>query len=437
MVAISVRCAAVFYAGLALGVGPVWGDSPPREHAGPEAGQPLTAEQLAAWVLEANPGLVAIQAAAEAAAYRIDPAGSLDDPMLSYGGAPRTAAGSDRSLNEQIDFSQKLPWPGTLAAREAVARHEAEAIERDVDTLRLRITALAKSAYAEWRFVERALEIHHATVALLDDLIGAAEARYAAGRTLKQDVLQAEVERTDLTNQELRLLQQQTTAQARINALLNRPPDAPLLPAAPIRVLPATPDAEVLQQVALERHPELRRLDAQISANASRVTLAEKAFYPHFQVGVGYNTLWDEPDKRLTFGVSINVPLDRSKRQAELNRARAEVRQTEWALVERRAQLLAELAQARAEVVEMRDAVRLFEDRLVPLASEYLDAAIADYQSGTGAFLNVITAEQRKLATDLALARAGADYTRRLAELERWTGGPLDRFMRPPEGERR
>jgi len=53
-------------------------------------------------------------------------------------------------------------------------------------------------------------------------------------------------------------------------------------------------------------------------------------------------------------------------------------------------------------------------------------SAIAYYQSVTGGFINVITAEQRKLSTDLALARARADYARRIAELERWTGGPIN-----------
>ena len=76
--------------------------------------------------------------------------------------------------------------------------------------------------------------------------------------------------------------------------------------------------------------------------------------------------------------------------------------------------------------MEAQSSVALFRDQLVPLSAEYLEAAIADYQSGSGAFLNVITAEQRALSTELALARARADYARRLAELERWVGGAFD-----------
>lgn len=384
----------------------------------------LNAEGLAAWVLEVNPGLVAIEAAAEAASFRIDPAGSLDDPMVSYAMAPLTGD-ADRGLNQRVDFSQKIPWPGTLAAREAAARYDALAADRDVDALRLRVIAQAKAAYAEWRFVHVALDINRATQALLDELIATTETRYAAGRALKQDVLQAEVERVDLDNRLLRLMQLRASVQARINGLLNRPPDAPLPPAEPIALHAGLPALERLQSLALDRHPELARLEARISAAESRITLAEKAFYPDFRVGIAYNSLWDNSDKRPILGVSINVPLDRSKRRSDLSRAQAENRVVEWTLIERRAELLADLARAHAEVVEAQSSVMIFRDQLVPLSSEYLEAAMADYQSGRGAFLNVITAEQRQLSTELALARARADYLRRLAELERWVGGPV------------
>jgi outer membrane protein TolC len=379
----------------------------------------LTIEGLVGAVLEQNPRLRAAQAAAEAAAYRIDPAGSLDDPMLSYVAAPRAS-------DQNFEFSQQLPWPGTLSAREAAAAGEAAAARWSVDSDRLMLAAAAKSAYAEWYFVARALDIHHAVQDLVDELIATAEARYAAGRASRQDVLQAEVERADLKNHRLQLTRQQTAVLARINALLNRAPDAPLPSAAPIRIQPPPLETEALERLSVDRHPELRRLDAQIETAGSRVTLARKAFYPDFQLRAGYNTLRDESDKRPTVGVSINVPLDRGKRQAELDRTRAEMRRTEWTLTERRAQLRADLARSRAEVVESISSVELYEREFMPLAAEYLDAALADYRSGAGAFLNVVTAERRRLTTELALERARADYLRRLAELELWTGDAFD-----------
>lgn len=428
MRAIPERCA-VFSAMLAFAGSPVWSSPAPPEAARSETGQTITADELVGLVIEANPGLAALQAAADAATYRVDTAGSLDDPVLSYAVAPLTA-NAGRGLNQNVDFSQKIPWPGSLAARESAAQHDSVAAYHDVAALKLQVIAQTISAYAEWRFVDEGLSIHHATQVLLDELIATTQSRYAAGSALKQDALQAEVERAGLDEQLLRLVRQRVIVQARINALLNRLPDAPLPAAVPMPLRSAPPVLKILQSLALGRHPELLGLDAKISASKSHVAAAEKAFYPDFQLGVSYNSFWDNADKRPSIGVSINVPLNRSKRKSELNRARAESRRAEWTLVKRRAELLSNVAQARARVLEAQASVFLYKDRLGPLAEEFLAAALADYQSGSGTFLNVITAEQRKLSTDLQLARALADSARRIAELEQWVGGPI-RFSMP------
>ena len=94
-------------------------------------------------------------------------------------------------------------------------------------------------------------------------------------------------------------------------------------------------------------------------------------------------------------------------------------------LEDRRAQLLSELEQAHAAVEEAAHEIRLYETELIPRTRENLSAARAEYGSGGGAFLDVITAEQQKLRAELELERARADYFAARAELERWIGGEL------------
>jgi outer membrane protein TolC len=180
---------------------------------------------------------------------------------------------------------------------------------------------------------------------------------------------------------------------------------------------------------------QLRGLNAQIASHEAQVTVAEKALLPDLRFTAGYNSLWDEADKRPIVGISINVPLNRSKRKAEVNRAKWEVRRTQSRLQNQRAQLLSELARARAEVIESLESVKLYENSLMPLADEFLDAALADYQSGAGDFLSVIAAERQRLTAaeelernraDYELERNRADYIRRYAVLERWAGTPLN-----------
>ncbi|QMU61286.1 MAG: TolC family protein [Gammaproteobacteria bacterium] len=406
---------------------PGWVSAEHGHHADQNNSELIAADSLVNLVLDRNPGIEALLAIEEAAKYQIDPARSLDDPTFSYGFAPKTLDADDgRGLNQNIKLSQKVPWPGTLAAREQEALQESKVAHEDVNALRLRLIALTKSAYAEWYFVNRSLQIHESTSELLEELRAVAETRYAAGRALQQDVLQAEVEQRNLDRHGLQLIRLKTSIQAQINTLLNQNPNTPLPSVADVAIQTPIPTLASLEQRALELHPELKRIDAQVAANTARIDLAEKDFYPDLQFFAGYNSLWNAHDKRPIVGVSINVPFDRSKRKAALSQAKANEHSLKMKLVDQRAQLLGELARAYAETIESSEAIELYEDSLVPLANEYLSAALADYESGAGSFLSVITAEQKKLITEEALERNRANYFSRVADLERWTGNGLD-----------
>jgi outer membrane protein TolC len=390
---------------------------------------PLISQQLVKAVLERNPSLPALRAAAQAAASRVEPAGALDDPMVSYAFAPQTIGGienptgPDRGLNQSIDLSQEIPWPGTLGLREDAARSEADAASQDLADLRLEIIAAAKAGFAEWYYVHRALAINEANRDLLIELRNVAETQYAAGRATQQDVIQAELEHTRLLHETLALQREQRSTQAQLNALLNRAPSEYLAPPAALADPVVPPDLRVLQQTAIENHPELKGLQAQLDANRARVELAGKDFYPNIELMAGYDSFWDEDEQRFTVGIGVNVPWNRSKYRALKDAAQADAMQAQWELADRRTQLLAAVARARAEVAETVDVIKLHHELLVPLAQDNLNAAEADYRAGAGDFLDVITAENRKLTVELEFARAQADYVRRLAGLKRWTGG--------------
>lgn len=392
----------------------------------------LTPDALVSAVLRENPGIAELDAAADAARHSVDPAGSFDDPEFLYGFAPRTFGREGQGLNQRIELSQKIPWPGTIAAREQAAQSSMVAAHDDVDAMRLHVAALASGAFAEWYFTHRALEIHHSTHELLDELHAVAETRYVAGRALQQDVLQVELQQLHLQRHGLMLEQQKTAARARINALLNRPPETEVRAPGPISIPKDITPLETLEERALNEHPEIHGLAARVASQQARVTVAEKALLPDLRFMVGYNSLWDEVDKRPIVAVSINVPLNRSKRRSEVDRATAEVRRMQSRLANQRAQILGELARAHAKVLESIESVQLYEDSLLPLADEFLDAALADYQSGQGDFLSVIAAEQHRLTAAEELERNRADYLIRSAELDRWTGMNLN--AAPPAG---
>ncbi|MES1944511.1 outer membrane efflux protein [Salinisphaera sp. PC39] len=384
-----------------------------------------------------NAGLDALRAAVDAAEARVVPAGSLPDPQLSGAVAPETIdgldapTGRDRGTNFRVEISQSFPWPGTLGLRAEAAREEAAAATENVAALRLRLAAAAKAAYAEWRYVHRALAINADNRELVDELRRVAEQRYAAGLTRQQDVLQAEVELQRLEHQAIQLKRAKRGVRAKINALLNRPATESLAEPAGLPQPQSLPPYERMRDQALSSHPELARIQRRIAANQDREAVARKEFYPDFKVFSGYNKLWDADEKRWIVGAGISLPLSRDKYRARLDEAKADTLRLEFELTDRRAQLLSQLEQAHAAAEEAQHSIALYENELVPLARENLSAARAEYGAGGGSFLAVIDAERNKLDAELNLARVRADHFAAIGDLQRWTAADLPATSTP------
>lgn len=383
----------------------------------------LTAGAFTDAVLAQNASLEAMRQAVVAAVAQVTPAGSLDDPTLSVSAAPRTF-GAAGGPNGDVEVSQSFPWWGALDARRQVARADAEARGQDLDALRLRLAALACGAFADWVYVHRALEINSANLSVLTELRNVARIRYTTGQAPQEDVLQADVERATLEQERFEWQRDLTVAQSRMNALLDRTPESPIPAPGELPATSALPAEEILAQRALA-HPQLEELAAEERAAEARQQLAEKERFPKFGVSAGYNNMWADPAMRPTVGLSFTVPLDQGKYRADIDAAHAEARRAASTLEDQRASLLADLSADYAAVREAKQSVALYRDELVPLAESTLEVSRAEYGSGRGDFLNVLTAEQHRLDTELGLARMQSEYFRALAELDRASGGGL------------
>jgi outer membrane protein TolC len=85
-----------------------------------------------------------------------------------------------------------------------------------------------------------------------------------------------------------------------------------------------------------------------------------------------------------------------------------------------------EVEQAYQQVRESEQAVRLYEQTVVPAARTNVRAAQADYVTGNIPFLTLIEAERNVIGLQDRYYEIVADYFRRRATLERVIGGPLE-----------
>src|SRR5258706_6839224 len=201
-------------------------------------------------------------------------------------------------------------------------------MREDFRAAQIEVATLASQLYDDAFLDARALEINDQHRALVEQMKKVAEARVASGRGSMQDALQAEVELGHLEHDRVMLETEQTTITARINGLLHRDPAA-ALPMPPNELaVPSDPAAvTTLADTAVEARPQRAAAQARIRAGETRVRIADRAYFPDFEVMAAYDSFWDAPSQRWMVGVGIDIPLQRGKRDGDLEAARAHVAQ--------------------------------------------------------------------------------------------------------------
>jgi len=394
------------------------------------AAEELSLEALVQQVLARNPSLAQMAAAWEAAAARYPQARSLEDPMFAVTLGPGSYGSNTVEPAYRIEIAQKYPFPGKLRLRGENALAEARAAGNDVEDMRLQLIESAKNAYYDYYLVARALEVNAESLRLLCDFRSNASKRFETGLVPQQDVLQADVEIGRQQERARTLERMHRVTIARINTLLDLPPDSSLSP--PPRELAAEtllPDAASLRAVALARRPDLQALTNRIAAEQAALDLARKEYCPDFEPFAMYDRfMGNTSDTRglaYMVGVKLNLPVRAARRDASVTEAVARVSQRRAELARLTDQMNYQVQEAYEQVRESRDIVLLYRQKILPDAKLNVDAAQSAYTTGKIAFLSLIEAERNLVMLRDRYFEAIADSYRRLATLERAVGGPL------------
>jgi len=379
-------------------------------------GGALDRAAVVAAVLARNLDLDVARATWRAAVAAYPSAIALDDPMARYALAP-FSIGSDVPFGQQIEISQKLPWPGKRQLRGDAAIADAQAMQADYESLRLELAEAAVQAFDDDYIAVRALEINQHHRELLERIENSALAQYTTGHASQQDPLEVRTHILELERERLMLEKQRRIAVAMLNRLLRRKVDADL-PPPPARLAVATSAATESHPA----HPKQVAAAARVRARQADVDEASLAFYPDFEVMGSYDSLWDTWPYRWMIGIGIEIPLQRGKRDADRERARAEQAKATAELASVTTMLEEGRERARREVEDSTKALELYDKQLLPTARERVDAALAGFTAGQNPFSTVVMAEHELRDVELAIERTRADLDRQLATLARLEG---------------
>jgi outer membrane protein TolC len=258
----------------------------PRRYEGPL----LTLKEALDEALAANPELAALRKQVDTTRFR---------PAQERFLAPPTAEAQVwqwplntlNPLNTNMYMfmvTQELPGRGKRTLRAAVAEKDVTLAETDVAVRARQIVDAVKMAYADLFVSRKAVDIHLASVGLLRQFADISQVKYTTGRISQQDVLKSVVEISRLHDDLIRFEQQADLARARLNTLLDRPPDAPIGPVVDPSERVLVPAVADLQRLALEQQPELRTARVQVEKAEAEVAVARRDYKPDFSVMGGY-----------------------------------------------------------------------------------------------------------------------------------------------------
>jgi cobalt-zinc-cadmium efflux system outer membrane protein len=393
------------------------------------SGPPVTITELLQEAIEKNPDLVALRAQVDVTRQRPAQERFLDAPMAEaqIWQWPFNSINPADTNMYMFMVTQDLPGRGKRQLRAAVAEKDVALAESDVAIRARTVVNEIKQAYASLYIARKAIAVHLDSVELLRQIADVSQAKYTTGRISQQDILKPVVELSRLHTDIIMFDEQAKLASARLNLLLNRPPEMPIGPLVEPQeqtILPATAD---LQRLALDRQPELQRARLEIERAEAALASARSEYKPDFSVQGGYMLMPRMTDAwTARLGITWpKAPWSRGKVDArvaeqsgEIQAAKARVQAMENAI-----RFAVQEAFVRAKSAQ--DRAMLLRTTIQPQSQQTLEVSRVAYQTDRVDFQALIDNQRVLLDVNLDYFRALSDFTQALADLERAIGTDL------------
>ena len=392
-------------------------------------------QRLVAIALADNPEIKSSSARWQMFRNRIEQAKSLDDPMLMLkiqNAVVRDPFNFSRDPMTQkvLGISQQLPFWGKRDLKAEVAAKEAESYQWQIEERKLELARMVKENWYQLWLVDKEIDIVDKNIRIIDDFIALAETRYSVGQGVQQDVLKAQVERSKMLDMRISLEQRRKSFQAALNSLLYRKADTAIAKIPDFVPRKLSVSSDQLRDQAKENRPLLKSLKAAIDKGAAGHKLAQKEYYPDFNVSFEYmqrdrvNEM-EAGDNMYSLGVTFNLPVQRERRQAMLAESTSEIRMATEELNSQYNAIDQSIVDLLAQVERREKLVVLYRTGIIPQAEQALESAVISYRVGKVDFLALLDSRLTLFNYEREYYDSLADSQMKLAQLEALVGREL------------
>lgn len=381
---------------------------------------PLTLSEAERLALAADPLSPHYDALAAAEQERAVADGQLPDPTLSVGvqdvPTHNFNVTDDGFTMLTLGAQQAFPPGKSLQFKQRRAEALSNAEQARAEQQRRIVLKAVRAGWLEVYYQTQALTVVQQSQQLLNRLTEVTQSQYGAGLTTPQDLLGAELEQRMVKERLASIETDRAVAQEELVKWLgSHQPERPLAPEFPVLGEPARRE-EI--EARLDAHPLMRVEDALVHAGQSDVEIARAQYQPGWEVGVRYGLRGGGRTDFVSAMVTVELPLFPDKRQdRRLAASQQQAHASHYARDDRKRDLLHALATDYVTWRLLGERSTAYRNEILPQARHNTEATIKAYQSGFGAFSEVIRARGTELEAGLQALRLQVDRAKAQARL--------------------
>lgn len=390
---------------------------------------PIELDELVQNALDVNPELKKSKAEFQAIRTRVAQEGVWEDPMIGLETMGIPASGVDFGDYQELEwsFSQKIPFPGKNSLKAKIALMEAHQSYWEYQSIKNRIIKEIKTAYIELILLEKQIQVYDQTIVLLDQTMQISQKKYEVGQASQSEVFQMQIELAHAKNEIILLKNKKNTYTAKINLMLNRSIQTPVMISIWSDFYPELTYQELVQQ-ASKYNPELKKAALELFKQKLILKSAQKEYWPDFEARfetrhLNGNSGLEEYDVML----QINIPWlwTRNRIQASIQQNQFEIQSAVSAYQLQKNMILKDLQEALIMIENSKTEINHYESYLLPTLVQNIAILQEAYQTNKNDLLNILDQQRKLLEYRLAYEKSLSEYHKNLAEIESQIGNTM------------
>ena len=389
--------------------------------------EPLSFKAALAQALRSTPSLAANSAKVDAARAAAIPAGELPDPRLALAvedlpinTQDRFSLSRDPMTVRRIGIMQEFPNQDKRVARVAVAQSQVEVAEAQTQITRLTVLRETAVAWIGRANVEQQLARIDALLAENRWFEAAVRARLAGGKGMTAEVVAPRQEAAAIAERRDALQARRSQAIAALKRWIGPMAEAPLQGDVPEWSITREQLAHQLHQ-----HPELVIFNAKEQVVNAEIMQAQAEKNADWALELSYAKRGSQFSDLISIQASFDLRLFTEKRQDPMIAAKRAERigldaEHEATLREHAAMLESDFA----EYERLENMLKRQRELLLPLATEKIELAMADWRGGKGGLSDVIVARRERIDAELKLIQIAGERSQMAARLHYAYGEP-------------